>query len=358
MKSPNQPSVQAMLQYIQEMGGGTAGIGLMGNRTPDGDKLRALQMMYNKRIDDTSDISGMAVVPFNNKPQFNIQYRKRFSNGGQANSDDYEYGRPIESPPQYGVLPQTFPKIVGEDSESIKRRLANVSAMNLANPNYTKGLDRIVVKTPEDRVYGNNLPASRVAGYYDPENANEVVLSPTIGNINNFQDVPMSVAHEAQHLQDLQSLRYRQKPLQKLNKDYLQARIENNFQRAKESYPEYRKLNTGYYNDKNAPFSERLADFAGYEAALPSGQRLVDTPFGKDVFNTPELQNYYHASVRPMEQKMIPTLPSMVDKNPFLNVAKQVQTLSKEKLKEFEARINAGESYADALYKTLMGAKF
>ena len=82
MKDPEQPSVQAMLQYMQQMGGGTAGVGLMGNRTSEGDKLRALQMMYNKRLSDTSDISGMLAFPFGDKPQFNVQYRKRFADGG------------------------------------------------------------------------------------------------------------------------------------------------------------------------------------------------------------------------------------------------------------------------------------
>jgi hypothetical protein len=84
IKNPEQPSIQAMLQYMQEMGDGTAGVGLMGNRTPEGDKLRALQMMYNKRLSDTSDISGAMVYPFGQKPQFNVQYRKRFNEGGSV----------------------------------------------------------------------------------------------------------------------------------------------------------------------------------------------------------------------------------------------------------------------------------
>jgi hypothetical protein len=84
MKNPEQPSIQAMLQYMQEMGGGTAGVGLMGNRTSEGDKLRALQMMYNKRLSDTSDITGALVYPFGQKPQFNVQYRKRFNEGGSV----------------------------------------------------------------------------------------------------------------------------------------------------------------------------------------------------------------------------------------------------------------------------------
>jgi hypothetical protein len=84
MKNPEQPSVQAMLQYMQQMGGGTAGIGLMGNRTSEGDKLRALQMMYNHPLSDTSDISAMLALPFGDKPQGMVQYRKRFNEGGSV----------------------------------------------------------------------------------------------------------------------------------------------------------------------------------------------------------------------------------------------------------------------------------
>jgi hypothetical protein len=269
-----------------------------------------------------------------------------------------EGGMAIESPPQFGVLPETFPSVEGDEAEAIRRRLANVSAMNMANPNYTLGLDKIVVKTPEEQTYAVPTQASQVGGYYDSRNANEIVINPTLANINSLKDVPQVVAHEAQHLQDIQSPMYKQNAIERMRKESLQRQIEQNFQKAKGNYPEYGKLNVGYYNTPNTPFVERLSDLAGYEAILPKGQRLVDTPFGKEVFNTPELQNYYHASVRPKEQKMIPTLPTMTDKNPVLNLAKQVQGLSKDKFNEFKARINTGDSYADALYKTLTGANF
>ena len=54
---------------------------------------------------------------------------------------------------------------------------------------------------------------------------------------------------------------------------------------------------------------------------------------------------------------MIPTLPSMADKNPVLNLAKQIHGLSKEKLVEFNAKVNEGKSYADALYETVLNKK-
>jgi hypothetical protein len=56
----------------------------MGNRTSEGDKLRALQMMYNHPLSDTSDISAMLALPFGDKPQGMVQYRKRFNEGGSV----------------------------------------------------------------------------------------------------------------------------------------------------------------------------------------------------------------------------------------------------------------------------------
>jgi len=84
MKNPEKPDVQAMLQYLQSVGKGTAGLGLMGNRTSEGDKFRALTMMYNQQIDPTSEISGMATLPFGQSPMFNVQYKKRFAEGGDV----------------------------------------------------------------------------------------------------------------------------------------------------------------------------------------------------------------------------------------------------------------------------------
>jgi hypothetical protein len=84
MKNPEKPDVQAMLQYLQSVGKGTVGLGLMGNRTSEGDKLRALTMMYNQQIDPTSEISGMATLPFGQSPMFNVQYKKRFAEGGDV----------------------------------------------------------------------------------------------------------------------------------------------------------------------------------------------------------------------------------------------------------------------------------
>jgi hypothetical protein len=59
-----------------------------------------------------------------------------------------------------------------------------------------------------------------------------------------------------------------------------------------------------------------------------------------------------------MEQKMMPQTPSVMERNPVIAIAQQLKDLSKPKLDEFRARLATGDSYADALYKTITSAKF
>ena len=84
MKDPQRPDLQAMLQYLQSVGKGTAGIGVMGNRTSEGDRLRALSLMYGLPIDENSSINGMASIPFGGSPSINVQYNRRFAEGGDV----------------------------------------------------------------------------------------------------------------------------------------------------------------------------------------------------------------------------------------------------------------------------------
>ena len=336
----------------------------VGHNMPISEKLKILRMTE----DDFNNLSKKEIQELYDKPMTQKVYYYEpseeaiikingglpYKNGGVVRMA--EGGMAIESPPQFGVLPKTFPSIEGEEAEAIRRRLANTSAMNLANENYTKGLNTINVKTPEDQDYANSIPSSQVGGYYDTKKGNEIVINPVLSNINDYKTLPQVVGHEAQHLQDEQSLRGKQNVLDRLRMEGLQSQIEKNFQKVKAKYPEY--ANVGYYDKENVPFKERLADLGGYEAILPKGTRLVDTPFGKEVFNTPSLQNYYHASVRPMEQKMMPQTPSVMERNPVIAMAQQLKDLSKPKLDEFKARLATGDSYADALYKTITSAKF
>jgi len=224
---------------------------------------------------------------------------KKYQVGGMVSSE------PIESPNQPGLIPPTFPQITGADKNKIKDQLFNVNAMNLGNPNYSLGVENIMTNTDakdfRNPSYSN---ADNVAAYVNSKDPQNVKVMPRMPQYGDKTITPQLMGHEFQHTQDFLRPQGGMNLYQKMKQEILQQAIEANFQKAKKNYPEYSRL--GYYDQTDAPFSERLADFAGYESILPRGQRLVDTPFGKEVFNTPALQNYYHAAVRPMEQKMMP----------------------------------------------------
>jgi hypothetical protein len=257
-----------------------------------------------------------------------------------------------------GSLPSTFPDIKGPNAKNLRNQLVNVNAMNLSNPNYTSGLSTIQTGDIGNINAPSYANSQNVSAYFDTTQPRQITVGPMVTNLNDPMVGPHVVGHEAQHLQDETFQRGKQTRAQEMRMSGLQGTIERNFQKAIGKYPEYTSLLMGYAHNPAAPFKERLADLAGYEAMLPKGQRLVDTPFGKEVFNTPELQNYYHQSVRPMEQKMMPQNASLMDKNPVINTARNLKNMAQPKLDEFNARVNAGKSYADALYGTATGAKF
>ena len=96
MKDPSNPIYQGMLQYEQPLMGGSAGIGLMGMRTPEEDyKLKALQLMYQQKLGKDGNISGFVGMPFGGKPMGGVQLRGRFAEGGIV--DDYIKGFPMGS---------------------------------------------------------------------------------------------------------------------------------------------------------------------------------------------------------------------------------------------------------------------
>jgi hypothetical protein len=274
-----------------------------------------------------------------------------YKKGGVVRMDD---GGIMKSP-QPNTVPSSFPPITGAEEEKIKQQLFNLQALNLSEPAYMEGVKEIKTNVP--------YPMASLPSYAENSSASAFVNreNPSVVNTTNtFQgsilNTPHVLGHEAQHTQETLRPQYPMNAYEKFKQERLQKNIESNFQKARDKYPEFRQ--SGYYDQNNVPFFERLADFAGNEASLPKGQRLVDTPYGKEIFNTPELQNYYHASVRPTEKKMMPQTPSMMERNPVIAMAQQLKDLSKPKLEEFRARLATGDSYADALYKTIAGAKF
>lgn len=93
MKDPTSPAYQGMAQYEQPFMGGTAGIGAMAIRTPEEElRLKALQLMYNKQLNNDSSLSGMANFPIDGaSPMVGVQYRSRFADGGAVSVDEMKY---------------------------------------------------------------------------------------------------------------------------------------------------------------------------------------------------------------------------------------------------------------------------
>lgn len=93
MKDPTSPAYQGMAQYEQPFMGGTAGIGAMAMRTPEEElRLKALQLIYNKQLNDDSSLSGMANFPIDGAPPMvGVQYRSRFADGGAVSVDEMKY---------------------------------------------------------------------------------------------------------------------------------------------------------------------------------------------------------------------------------------------------------------------------
>ena len=184
----------------------------------------------------------------------------------------------------------------------IEDQLFNAQALNISDPAYMEGVKEIKTNVP----YPTKLPeyASNGTASAFVDRKNPSIVNTTGDFYGNMKLTPHVLGHEASHTQEALRPQSQMSIYNKLKQELMQQTIENNFQKARSKYPEFRQ--SGYYDKNDIPFHERLADFAGNEASLPKGQRLVDTSYGKEIFNTPELQNYYHAAVRPMEQKMMP----------------------------------------------------
>ena len=228
--------------------------------------------------------------------------------------------------------------------------------LNISNPSYLKGVESIT-----------NYPGGHITGqfgFYRPfvDGTNINVTSDL-----NENEAPYVTGHEAQHLQDRIATfnQWRDEKnysfLDRLNRNAAKTnpiphenQIEKNYQDyvkkwKKEADEDPNRNHYGHskieeelgnYYDRTPGFHERFADFAGLEAALPRGTRLADTPLGKAVFNTPELQNYYNLNVRPLENKAI------AGHSPTSPTADGIRKIKAALQYHFN---NTGESYADAL---------
>jgi len=258
-------------------------------------------------------------------------YIQSFDNGGLAKS------------PQPGSFPPLFPEIVGGGAHQLREKLFNANAMNISNPAYTLGLNQI--NAPQEPTYpGKEKHEIDAAAFYNTGTPGQVTINPSTSSASSYEVAPYVLGHEAQHLQEHETSPTRYPPnYQRLYNYYLQRNIEKNFQQQRENLP-VDVQGFGYAMRDNVPWEERLADFAGYEAALTKGQTLLDTEFGKKVFNTPALQRHYLHAVRPKEAKAFPVEDTLYEK-------------AKEKYHKFRSKVGEGKSYADAAYETVLNKK-
>jgi hypothetical protein len=215
--------------------------------------------------------------------------------------------------------------------------------LNFNDPAYTLGIKEVKVSTPMEDSWG---------GFHSS-------AEPDVVNIKNIHGEPQfysqTLTHEGQHLQDYKTDQNKFRPkghidameyLYKTGNQYLNQRaIENNYQAYRDKWvaehPDempYNKLGA-YWNDNNAPWGERIADLNSLEGELKRGQRFADTEMGRAILNTPELQNYYYQSVRPMEAKALPYEPTVFDR--IRNAGRN-----------FQEKVGSGKSFVDSAYES------
>jgi len=283
----------------------------------------------------------------------NVRYTLPFAEGGDVNSIPVE-GDQFDKPNFEKVFSAVAKGYTAPHSDRHFDKGQTQPALNIGDPNYLRGTKTIKVY-PQYQEYNK-------AGFYNGwDDPNSINISSSELNPYNL---PSTVGHEAQHLQSnlayenpdklgfIDSMR-RAAALK--NTDELKAQIEKNYQDYLKQWKENQnnqqnnfgwgmktRNQLGAYAGENPGSGERYADYAGLEAQLPRGQRLVDTELGKAVFKTPEQQAYLYQTLRPMEQKMI-AQPD--NKSDFWDALKKFK-------QEYAYNTGAGKSHADSLIKS------
>lgn len=244
-------------------------------------------------------------------------------------------------------------KVVGDPekrlTEQLKENTAAFKDINLLNPNYTLGVNKIAPYS--------NIDALGTYHWSEPGKINVTPYAPNLSQV---------IGHEAQHSQyhdanvrnaadkknrsifeELQAI--------KAGKvgDELYKQAEENYKNYVANYlenPNNQKWSSSTMRDLGAYHSsypgrdERLADYAGLEAQLPKGKTLMDTELGKAVFNSPELQAWLYSSIRPLEPKAVALNPKLDNTQP--------STLEKMR-EELRNNVSAGRGYLPALYNAI-----
>jgi hypothetical protein len=141
-----------------------------------------------------------------------------------------------------------------------------------------------------------------------------------------------TLAHEAQHLQQLEAEKFIQKALKEGNypRNFSIPGVANNYRigdgevpidrafrdirkNAKELTPEMRKkyeLSRDFQDDDK----EFMADMVSFESSLPNGKSILDTDIGRAIFKTPEQRQAYLVASMPNTTKFLPRETTFADK--------------------------------------------
>jgi hypothetical protein len=190
---------------------------------------------------------------------------------------------------------------------------------NLENPVFTKEVNTV---TPD---WSRDSPS--YGGKVNSNFPGTVFINPD--SRFNKEEV---LAHEAEHLQQLEAEKFIQKALKEGNypRNFSIPGTSNNYRigdgelpidrafrdirkNAKELTPEIRKkyqLGKDFHNDD----SEFMADMVAFESSLPSGKSIFNTDIGRTIFKTPEQRQAYLTASMPNTTKFLPRETTFADK--------------------------------------------
>lgn len=233
--------------------------------------------------------------------------------------------------------------------EVFLEKLRQAQGTNLATPAFTRGVTNI-----------DFISGQQGLGYVSPSTPSNVNVYPYAAQ------APQILAHEAAHTQAMLANKriplaseatipqYNEATYKRDEGFKLKEQLIDNYKKYIENYVQTKGTKEaeaelgGYFHDKNAQYSERIADLQSLEAKLPKGKTLLDTPLGQQILNTPELKNYWRQTVTPLESKAIPNLSSY--EKPFWISALEKLQGAKD---VFTQNTRANKSYAGSAVEAI-----
>jgi hypothetical protein len=242
---------------------------------------------------------------------------------------------------------------------------------NMSNPAYVQGVTGVRPYSTYDDKEGKGM-----LGYVDP------FRNPTVVNISTpyLSDAAQVFAHESAHIQkniaerQVSADKKKDTIAQALQRDTrgeqgqnLRSQLEKNFTNYVKTLDEFQQTpsNVGAYGYGGKPQSweERFADLQSLESQLPRGQSLLDTPLGKQVFNTPDLKRYWLQTTLPLQAKALEQNPELqqtffdkleVFRNTFKDEAK-TKSYFNSAIEALKKATNAKEKVINPMYTDPLG---